>query len=98
MTQPDVHQLGDATVLRIRIRGLASADTITIHRARRGAVGLDLTSKDDVVRSAVGLDDLPELIRTLIARSGRTDLALVVTEPEAVDQEAPELDDETAPA
>lgn len=86
-TTTDSRQLGDATVLRLRIRGITSADTITIHRARKQAVRVDLASKGDIVSSAVGLGDLPELINALIARSGRTDLALVVTEPEPDSEE-----------
>jgi hypothetical protein len=95
----DPRQFGDATVLRARNRSLTYQDTITIHQARNGNVRINLDTRGSATRAAIGVDDLPELIHTLIARSGRTDLALVVTEPQPDEEQQTEAsEDQDAPA
>ncbi|MFD6097192.1 hypothetical protein ACFVWN_20405 [Nocardiopsis flavescens] len=92
----DHHQLGDATVLKLRVRGFRTTDTLTIHRARRGAVPFDVVAGDTLARTAIGLDDLPELLRTFISRSGRKDLVLTVAEPQ-YETPAPDPNSENTP-
>lgn len=92
MTQnTDPRQLGDATVLRTRV-GLSYTETLTIHQARGDRLRFNIDTSQAAARTSTSVTELPELIRTLIARSGRTDLELVVTEP-APDVEATETEE-----
>lgn len=72
-------QLGDATVLRCSGGGFLGVGetTVLIHQAREGFMKVGVR-EDGATRTArLKTDHLPELLQTLIARSGRTDLAVV---------------------
>lgn len=71
-------QLGDATLHRCSgagFFGLGETDFI-VHQARGGSMKLGVRQEGVRTEAELKVDRLPEVIRSLIARSGRTDLTL----------------------
>lgn len=76
-------QLGDATLHRCSgggFFGLGDADFI-VHQARGGSMKLGVRQEGVRVEAGLKVEKLPEVLQSLIARSGRTDLVLHQTTP-----------------
>lgn len=79
---PIATQLGDATVHRCLGNGLLGMESVhlMVHQAHRGAMKINIASGNPG-EARIETHQLPELIQTLIARSGRTDLTLHQGQP-----------------
>lgn len=71
-------QLGDATVLRCFGAGFLGIGetTVIVHEASSGFMRIGVREDGPMQTARLKTSDLPALLRTLIARSGRTDLNL----------------------
>lgn len=84
-------QLGDATLHRCSGAGLfgLGGDThFIVHQARGGSMKLGVREAGVRAEAELKVDKLPEVLRSLIARSGRTDLTLHQAEPPTTDDGA----------
>ena len=83
-------QLGDATLHRCSgsgFFGLGDADFI-VHQARSGSMKLGVREAGIRAEAGLKVEKLPEVLQSLIARSGRTDLFLHQTTPTTGGEEA----------
>lgn len=88
-TNPEHHtQLGDATIIRCSgggFLGMGDVDLI-VHQTSNTFMRVGVR-EGTTATARFKVEDLPALIHTLIARSGRTDLTLHQTEPPTTDDD-----------